>query len=55
LETCSSLQAAMWGAYYGLDLAWNLGFLKLEVKADSTDLAASLHIGGAVLVDPISS
>lgn len=51
----SSLQAAMWGAYYGLDLAWNLGFLKLEIKADSTDLAASLHIGGAVLVDPISS
>jgi hypothetical protein len=45
----------MWGASYGLDLALNLGFLKLEIKADSTDLVASLHIGGAVLVDPISS
>lgn len=55
LETCSSLQAEMWGASYGLDLALNLGFLKLEIKADSTDLVASLHIGGAVLVDPISS
>lgn len=32
LETCSSLQAGMWGAYYGLDLTWSLGFLKLEIK-----------------------
>lgn len=39
----NALEAEAWGLYYGLNLAWNHGYIKLIVELDSKTLIATLH------------
>ncbi|WCJ31853.1 Polynucleotidyl transferase ribonuclease H-like superfamily protein [Euphorbia peplus] len=40
---CSVVKAKLWGIYDGLILAWNLGFIKVQVEVDSLLCVDLLH------------